>query len=68
MELETRFRVFKLVRTATARHDVYHHVLEGCGPEEFAAEEDARAWLMMHGDFRNALHEYVIQPCIKVKQ
>lgn len=66
MALETRFRVFKIVRTSTTRRDVYHHALEGCSPDEFATEQEAREWLEAHGDFRNALHEYVILPCLKV--
>jgi hypothetical protein len=68
MELETRYRVFRLVRNSGTRRDVYQHVLEGCSADEFSSEKDAKDWVLEHGDFRNAIHEYVILPCLKVMQ
>lgn len=65
MELETRYRIFKVIRLHTSRSDVYQHVLEGCNAEQYEKEEDAREWIMKHGDFRNAQYEYVILPCLK---
>ena len=65
MELETRYRIFKIVRLASTHHDVYHHILEGCSAEQYENEADAKAWILQHGDFRNAQFEYVILPCLK---
>jgi hypothetical protein len=65
MELETRYRVFKIVRTPASRKDIYEHVLEGCSAEEYTTETDAKNWIIQHGDFRNAQHDYVILPCLK---
>lgn len=65
MELETRYRIFRLVRQYTQYHDIYQHVLEGCNAEQYENERDARNWLMQHGDFRSAQFEYVILPCLR---
>ena len=65
MELETRYRIFRIVRLHTARPDVYQHVLEGCNAEQYENEQDVKDWLAQHGDFRTAINEYVILPCLK---
>ena len=66
MELETRYRIFKIVRTPASHHDVFHHVLEGCNAEQYINEADAKDWILQHGDSRNVQHDYVILPCMKV--
>ena len=65
MELETRYRVFRIVRTPASRNDIFNHILEGCNAEQYATEQEARDWILNHGDFKNAQHDYVIMPCIK---
>jgi hypothetical protein len=65
MELATRYRIFKVVRLSGTHHDIYQHGLEGCNAEQYENENDAKAWIMEHGDFRNAQFEYVILPCFK---
>ena len=53
------------MRLHTARPDVYQHVLEGCNAEQYENEQDAKDWVAQHGDFRSAINEYVIMPCLK---
>ena len=65
MELETRYRIFKIVRTPASRNDIFHHILEGCNAEQYLSEQEAKTWILQHGDYRNAQNDYVILPCLK---
>lgn len=65
MELQTRYRIFKIVRTPSSRNDIYNHILEGVNAEQYVTEQEAKDWIIKHGDFRNAQHDYVILPCLK---